>query len=398
MARFSFSRKPKTAASAEASPELLTAVRGYLKDRRTLLATLTQRLRSQVREDHQGWRDALARAEHPERPDPAQLYALYETALLDTHLASVVSTRKIRVLGAQRTLIGQEEASQAGWLHALLEAVLDARFWGSVVVEFATQADGSPAVLRIPPRHVLPTHGWVRLDAQTPAPPLGTPPPTGFVAIDDRPELARISAEGLLTAAVPLVLMKRHTLASWSEFVEIFGMPVRIGRTPARDPQRKQELAELLKALGSAAYAVLEDGEDIEFQQMQRTDAYRVFDRLIERCNLELSKLINGQTLTTEQGDRGARALGEIHDRVFDSITRADVRWLEAVVNTQLLPRLSRLPGQAHLAAARLQIDLEATQLSLAEQWEIDRGLLQHFRLDPTALAQRYGTPIVSER
>lgn len=382
------------------TPELQGAVRSYLNERRTLLSTLTRRFTSQAREDHQGWRAALAQAQHPERPDPGALYDLYHTALLDTHLAAVVRTRKIRVTGAQRTLVGAEDASRARWVDDLLAAVLDARFWGAVPIEFAVGAEGTPAVLRLPQRHLLPSHGWIRLEAHAPAPKRSEAPPKGFLALSERPELACIEDAplGLLQAAVPLVLVKRLALASWSEFVELFGMPLRIGRTPARDPQRKQEMADVLKALGSAAYAVLEDGEDIEFQQQRQGDAFRVFDRLIERCNLELSKLVNGQTLTTEQGDRGARALGEIHDRVFDSITRADVRWAETVINTELLPQIGRLPGLERWAGVQLRINLEATQLSLHEQWQIDQGLLKHYRLDPNVLAARYGTPITAER
>ncbi|MDX2061868.1 MAG: DUF935 family protein [Bacteroidia bacterium] len=394
---------PTGTAPASGMPlPLYAALTAYAKARRSLLERLSARTLPRSRTDYQGWREAYTRAQAPDRPDPGPLLDLYAEALLDGHLASVVSTRKIRILGAQRTWVAPSGSRPADspWVHTLLEAVLDARFWGHSAVELGVGTEGEPTVAQLPPRHLLPAQGLVRLEAQAPAPPVGQAPPPGYLPLAQLPQVCMFRGDGLglLNPAVPLVLVKRHALASWSEFVELFGIPLRIGRTPSRDQARKQELAEVLKTLGSAAYAVLEDGEAIEFQENQKGDTFRVFDRLVERCNLELSKLINGQTLTTEQGDRGARSLGEIHDRVFDSLTRADVRWLETQVNHTLLPRLAQLPDMGAWANVRLRINHEATVLSLAEQWQIDRGLLEHFRLDPSVLAQRYGTPILAER
>jgi hypothetical protein len=153
--------------------------------------------------------------------------------------------------------------------------------------------------------------------------------------------------------------------------------------------------------MGSAAYVVLDEGEALEFKENARADAYRVYDRLIERCNQELSKLINGQTLTTEPGDRGARSLGEIHDRVFDDITRADLAWVEQRLNQDVLPLVRRFAGGLVSGLAsdvRFALSAERATLSRAEQWAVDAGLLEHFAIDPEYFRRNYGVPITGPK
>jgi hypothetical protein len=51
---------------------------------------------------------------------------------------------------------------------------------------------------------------------------------------------------------------------------------------------------------------------------------------------------ILGQTLTTVQGDRGARSLGEVHKTVEESKNRADMRFVEKILNSRFIPVLER--------------------------------------------------------
>ncbi len=392
-------------------------LRSQLQQRTALYAQLTERVRPRIRGDVAHWRQALATAQHPTRPDPRPLQALYEDALLDAHLASIVNTRRLRVLGTPYSLqphagtadAGATTLLQQGWFTALLGHVMDSLFYGHSLIELVHTDAGDVQALCIPRGNVLPHQGLVALDAHAPAPESDTDKIlTHYVPIAEAPHLL-ISVEsgthgaghalGLLLQAVPLVLAKRNALASWGEFAEVFGMPLRIGRTNTRDERRRAELTEMLKGMGSAAYAVLDENDHIEFAENSKGDAYRVYDQLMERVNLELSKLINGQTLTTEPGDRGARALGTVHDNLYDDITRADLRWVQQVVNAQVLPRLAQLDGYAHVASGYTFAFAQAQAvLSPAEQWSIDAGLLQHYRLDAQYLMQKYGSVIVGER
>ena len=43
----------------------------------------------------------------------------------------------------------------------------------------------------------------------------------------------------------------------------------------------------MLKNMGVASWAVLDLNDSIEMSQASRTDAYQVFDKMVERCNSE---------------------------------------------------------------------------------------------------------------
>ncbi|MBR1990839.1 MAG: DUF935 family protein, partial [Bacteroidales bacterium] len=72
------------------------------------------------------------------------------------------------------------------------------------------------------------------------------------------------------------------------------------------------------------------------------TGSNEVYDRLIQACDASISKTILGNTLTTEQGENGARSLGEVHKEVEDAKTESDKRFLLAILNTRFRAILKR--------------------------------------------------------
>lgn len=390
--------------------DLLLAARRLAGKQHSLYEQLTERVRLRTRADVQRWRQALQTAELPDRQDHRPLLDLYADALLDAHLACVTNMRRTRVLGTPAQLIGPDGKPdlaaapllQQPWFSDLVAHIVDAIFFGYSLVEL-TQENGVLQARLIPRANVFAARGVLALDGRAPVPPENIAGNGLYVSIAEAPFVlipaGDPNALGLLAQAVPLVIMKRNALANWAEFAEIFGMPLRIGRTPARDERRRRELANLLRDLGSAAFAVLDDGENIEFVDNTKGDAHNVYDRLIDRVNGELSKLINGQTLTTEPGDRGARSLGEIHDRIYDDVTRSDLRLVERVVNQAVLPVLQHFAGyEPYAAGYTFAYQTNEGVLSPLEQWQIDQGLLQHYQLDPAYLQAKYGTPILGVR
>lgn len=64
-----------------------------------------------------------------------------------------------------------------------------------------------------------------------------------------------------------------------------------------------------------------------------KTGSADVYERLCERCNNEISKLILGNTLTTEAADKGTQALGTVHKKVEDKLALADRKYVLDVLN-----------------------------------------------------------------
>ena len=133
---------------------------------------------------------------------------------------------------------------------------------------------------------------------------------------------------GLARAAAWSWLFKSFTLKDWMRFVEAYGHPIRLGKYPPNaDPDDKAVLYRAVRNVAADAAAILPEGMDISFvdDTTVRVRA-EVFERLIAYLDSRISIAVLGQTLTTEQGDRGSQALGNVHNRVREDIERSDAR------------------------------------------------------------------------
>ena len=57
--------------------------------------------------------------------------------------------------------------------------------------------------------------------------------------------------------------------------LRIFGMPLRVGKTNTRSNDDLDRIESQLQRMGSAAYAVLQAGETVEFIESTKGDAYK---------------------------------------------------------------------------------------------------------------------------
>ena len=68
-----------------------------------------------------------------------------------------------------------------------------------------------------------------------------------------------------------------------------------------------------------------------------------VYDRLINRCNAEISKCFLGNTLSTEAGDTGTQALGSVQKEGENDISLADRKYVLDVLNYEMTDLLYNL-------------------------------------------------------
>jgi phage gp29-like protein len=132
-------------------------------------------------------------------------------------------------------------------------------------------------------------------------------------------------------------MAKMYTFKDWLAFVEIFGMPLRIGKY---GPNAIDSDINILKTavanLGSDAAAVLPDSMKIEFEkQAQTTGADNLFVGLAEWIDKQISKAVLGQTMTADDGSSQSQAT--VHDKVRGDIRDSDAGQLEETLNLQLV-------------------------------------------------------------
>lgn len=146
-------------------------------------------------------------------------------------------------------------------------------------------------------------------------------------------------------------LFKNYSVRDLAEFLEVFGLPLRLGKYPAgASDEEKRTLLQAVVNIGHNAAGVIPQGMVIEFQRAAEGSAVP-FTAMWDRMEAIESKVILGQTLTAGEGQHGTQALGNVHNEVRLDIRNADALQVAQTVNAQLVrayclinhPRAERL-------------------------------------------------------
>lgn len=290
------------------------------------------------------WKTARELRHDVNYPLTYALQQLYFDALNDAHLRSALESRILRIVN-QEFIIENEDGSvnedktkliNAPWFTDVIRYAMESLFYGySVIMIEESQRAEIRKVRSIPREHIIPEKGWIIHNI--------TDTDKGFPYAEFPNHLlyAQLAtdATGLLETAVPMTILKRHSWGSWDEFEQRFGLPLAIAKIAGNDKTRQREVSNWLKDLGQASSAVLGLQDEIEVIANGQTDSYKVFFEKISIVNSEISKLINGQTMTSDNGS--SKSQSEVHERTQDEITKADKReiihWLNQVLKPALI-------------------------------------------------------------
>lgn len=176
-------------------------------------------------------------------------------------------------------------------------------------------------------------------------------------------EFAFISARGLF-------FLRRFGLMT----CERFGAPTIIG---GRDGAQafggtkdwEDEAWKFLQAIRANATALRPQGLSLDIIEAQLRGSQGGLFEFLERSFIKsIQKVVLGQTLTSEQGDRGALALGRVHENVRADKLQSDSKDLCEVVGEQIVDRILALNGfDAGLVKADIVIPESVNLLERAD-------------------------------
>lgn len=145
---------------------------------------------------------------------------------------------------------------------------------------------------------------------------------------------------GLARAAAWAYLFKNYDIKDWVGFVEVYGQPIRVGKYhPGATEDEKDVLLRAVSSIGTDAAAIVPSTMLIEFitDTTKGTAATDLYEKLALYLDRQVSKAVLGQTLTSEPGDSGSLALGQVHGDVREDIERSDAKQLAATLNRDLV-------------------------------------------------------------
>lgn len=138
-------------------------------------------------------------------------------------------------------------------------------------------------------------------------------------------------------------LFKNYAVRDLAEFLELYGIPPRIGKYPSgATPEEKATLMRAVVSIGHNAAGIIPQGMELEFQKAAE-GSEAGFLAQAAYMDAASSKAILGQTLTAGEGQHGTQALGTVHNEVRHDIRDSDARQVAATLTRQLLWPLAAL-------------------------------------------------------
>lgn len=177
----------------------------------------------------------------------------------------------------------------------------------------------------------------------------------------------------LTHASVVSYLMLHFSRSDWLAFSELYGTPWRIGfyEDSVVDADRITA-QDLLNEMGTDVAAMLPKG--IKPELFQASGTGETYSKQCDYADAKLAILWLGQTLTTDVGDSGSRALGDVHDKVRRDLRTADLMAEAATIEQQIIRPMVRLkfPGDdVPIPTFRRKVyeprDVDAERLSLEQ-------------------------------
>lgn len=343
----------------------------------------------------QAWISATQQAESLILPNNTELIRVFKDVEVDLHLFALMQTIRLKVIANNFFIYNADgevndeatEIFKKKWFRKTVKFIVDSEFYGFSLIQFLDIKDGifSDAEL-VPREYVVQQRRGVKkaLANSSDLVPFDAPEFMNWVvAVGESDNL------GLLHKATPLVIKKKEVISAWSESAEIFGMPLRVGRTNIGDPVKRANMEDMLENVGSAGWAVIHEDDVVEFVETSKTDFYKIYQEFVQTVNSELSKGILLQTGTTDE--KAFSGSAGVHENLLKSLIEAYIVLVEETTNEAIIPacvRLNLLPAGCYFRSDNEQ------KLSLEEMVKIVTELLKYKDVPNEFLFETFGVPV----
>jgi len=312
----------------------------------------------EFRLDLKSLRDAIDVANNIEVYNRWFLHNIYRRVLRDPNLVAQWNTRILKTLDREFKVIknGKEDPEltslfEAPWFTQFVESSLAHKLWGFSLIEFGPWNPDTKAFMPYKDTTGMYHDAIEEVDRDYVKPEWGLivknyADNTGVSFYDKRisQNLMFVGSRrehGLLESAARYILMKDNAQENWSEYGEIFGMDTRVGKTSSQG-QDRENFIKAMRDMGSNGWGVIGEDDEIQYAGVRRYDAFRVYAEFLFYCDEAIAKLIFGQDVIT---NNTGRVVGKVGENVSNMYGDTDTKFVQWIVNTQLMPFLQEKSG-----------------------------------------------------
>ena len=135
--------------------------------------------------------------------------------------------------------------------------------------------------------------------------------------------------------------MASHFGLKWMlSFSQSFGTPIRWATYPNNDDETKSAVADMLENMGLLGWGAFPEGTNLDIKESAKSAGDLPQQALIEMADRQADIAILGQSLTTDVGNSGSRALGDVHKVVRQDMIDGVACWVADILTKQLVPTI----------------------------------------------------------
>ncbi len=292
-------------------------------------------------------RDAADEARDPNNPSWTALRRIYEKTVTDGHYMSHRET-SINMVVAEPFAVSTNETDNEDltrlfkrpWFAKWVEIMFDTEMWGYNLAEFGYMDENGEFmdVDEFPRANYYPFNKNIIVDeTDTEGIPYSDDKtnPTNLFLI----ELGKWNSIGKLETISREVIWKMFARSDWSALAGRFGLPFLVIDTPA-EGKELQGIKYGASNFGRSQNIVGDFNGRIPtlIEPKNNGSGYLVFDKKARFCNEEISKVMNGQTGTSD--NQAWSGTADVHEDVLDDWHFSRLRRYTNIINYKLIPFL----------------------------------------------------------
>jgi phage gp29-like protein len=315
-----------------------------------------------VKQDIGRWRMAIREAENITNPQRYLMQQMYLDTVLNGHVSACLDRRYGNVLKKELcvyNLKGEEdeklsELYNQKWMYDIVKFILDAKMYGYTLIQLGDMEDYNfKEVYQIRRANINPDREIVTENIyDTNGIDIHNSEYSDSLIYVKSPNDVGLAANwgrcgyGLLYKVAPYEIWYKQAVTLWNEYQQLFGMPIRIGKTNTKDESMRSQMAEMLQNMGSAAWGVFDTDDKIEMVNAINTGGNQVYGDMIKKAEQIISKVLLGHSDAIDQqpGKLGASQGSESPtEQAMEDIEVFDCKFVEHELNTNVIPKLVKI-------------------------------------------------------
>jgi len=318
--------------------------------------TLPIRL-ARIKQDTLSWRVACEEAERPFNPFRVRMQQIYIDTILDGHVKACVERRKdLTTLRDWQIVNSKGEVNDdvakllnKPWFNRFISHSLDTLLYGYSLIELGDCVDNQFKDIKVTKRWYVSPDRYVvsNMAYNLSGTPFKDEPWSDWHIYLSTPNDIGTSDSGygLFYEVALYQIFLRNILGYNGDFLELFGQPIRVGKTNKTELAERENFAAALQDMGSAGW-ILMDAIDDQIELIESGNvgsAWQAYANFEKRLQGLISKLILGHAdaLDSTAGKLGATQGSESpSEQAMEDKQSKDGVFITDVINSELIPRL----------------------------------------------------------